>query len=323
MGVPKCAVSVIVLIYNPDVHKLESTLLSIIGQKNVDFEIVLSDDGSKESIEEGVKAFFGKHNFSKYRFIRSVENTGTVKNYLRGLYASNGIYIFGTSPGDMLYDETVLADFYDFAVNQKAKICFGRAAYYNMQGINLNIIEGVPNLPPYPQLFRADQSRKTEKTAIFFGSIILGATFFRERESTIHYLNEIKDYVKFAEDNTSAILAELSGERITYFDRLVIWYEYGTGISTTASSKWHNILENEYDSFYKYIKEKYPRDRILDAAIVDRFSKGKFESKVRRVIKHPFIALEIVRIKRNKKLFVSCTDAGIEHLKYYLKIKEE
>ena len=42
------SVSVILCTYNPDWRKLKATLLSAAMQENIDFEIVLTDDGSGE-----------------------------------------------------------------------------------------------------------------------------------------------------------------------------------------------------------------------------------------------------------------------------------
>ena len=39
-------VSVIILSYNPKIEKMCRTIRSIIGQKNINFEVFVSDDGS-------------------------------------------------------------------------------------------------------------------------------------------------------------------------------------------------------------------------------------------------------------------------------------
>ena len=44
----KYDVSIIVATYNPDLNKLMSTLLSIIIQKGIKFEIIVTDDGSQK-----------------------------------------------------------------------------------------------------------------------------------------------------------------------------------------------------------------------------------------------------------------------------------
>ena len=42
-------ISVVVLTYNPDSEKLLATLRSVICQQDVDYEVILSDDGSVDN----------------------------------------------------------------------------------------------------------------------------------------------------------------------------------------------------------------------------------------------------------------------------------
>ena len=50
-------VSVIVLTYNPLKQKLIATLKTKNSQKNVDIQVIISDDGSKENYFEEAKQF--------------------------------------------------------------------------------------------------------------------------------------------------------------------------------------------------------------------------------------------------------------------------
>ena len=57
-------ISVLVLSYNSDIDKLYLTLKSIIKQKIDDFEIVVSDDGSKDNHEQELAEYFKQNDFS-------------------------------------------------------------------------------------------------------------------------------------------------------------------------------------------------------------------------------------------------------------------
>ena len=50
-------VTICVLTYNPDWIKFRNTLRSIICQRNVDFDIVVSDDGSEENYFDKAEEF--------------------------------------------------------------------------------------------------------------------------------------------------------------------------------------------------------------------------------------------------------------------------
>mgnify|MGYP000552217109 FL=1 len=137
----KYNVSVIVLTYNPDIAKLRSTLFSIIIQKNIDFEIIIADDGSNDDYYDNVLKFFEQNKFINFSIIKNNTNMGIVNNYYNALKRSNGEYIYGISPGDMLYDTNVLLNLYDFAKNKNAEICFGDAAFYSNVRNNLQILK--------------------------------------------------------------------------------------------------------------------------------------------------------------------------------------
>ena len=58
----KTDVSVVVLTYNSDMEKLFGTLRSAICQKQIRFDIVISDDGSDNFDKERLSDFFLKIN---------------------------------------------------------------------------------------------------------------------------------------------------------------------------------------------------------------------------------------------------------------------
>ena len=111
----KYPITVIVATYNPEWKKLRSTLLSIVTQKNIDFEIIITDDGSNDDYFDKAREFFIKNEISKYRFIKNQINIGTVKNFYNAIKCAGGEYVYGISPGDMFYEETTLEKLYFFA----------------------------------------------------------------------------------------------------------------------------------------------------------------------------------------------------------------
>ena len=129
-------VTVCVLTYNPDWVKFRNTLRSIICQKSVDFDIVVSDDGSKDDCFDKAELFFNENGFSSYKLVKKTENQGTVKNAISALQHTRGKYVKLISPGDLLYDENVLAEFVDFAEHNPAAAYFGNAVYYSLENTN-------------------------------------------------------------------------------------------------------------------------------------------------------------------------------------------
>ncbi|MBQ3566546.1 MAG: glycosyltransferase, partial [Oscillospiraceae bacterium] len=125
------SVSVIVATYNFNMLKTVATLNSIIHQKNVSIEIIIADDGSGNSDElDSLNGYFEKNNITNFKIIKNKENQGTVKNLLSGLNTSVGKYIYFISPGDCLFDDMVLSDFFEFCEKRNSKIAFGNAVSY-------------------------------------------------------------------------------------------------------------------------------------------------------------------------------------------------
>lgn len=303
-------VSIIILTYHPNWNKLVRTLGAILMQKAVNFEIVVADDGSEQNYFEALEELFQKKGFSQFKLIKNNVNVGTVKNYLSALKAARGKYIFTTSPGDLLYDEYVIRDFYQFAMSTKSVICFGNAVYYSCteDGKEVMFYERECNHPAHPDMFDGRYSLKMEKTAFFFGNTILGATYFRERISALEYAEKISGVSKFVEDNTTSAWAFMDRKTCRYLKRNMIWYEFGTGISTCEDKIWAGRIQNDYDRLYKKLKEEYPYDPVLDAFYFDRRSKSKWKSLLYRALRHPIVFFMTMTLRFQPKASVGCQE---------------
>ena len=95
-------VSVVFVQYNPDLTKILLSLYALIHQKEISFEIIVSDDGSKEDYFEEIERFFKNNDFSNYYLRKNHQNVGIVKNILLASEIANGRYIYINSPGDVL-----------------------------------------------------------------------------------------------------------------------------------------------------------------------------------------------------------------------------
>lgn len=247
-------VTVCVLTYNPDWTKFRSTLKSIICQKGVDFDIVISDDGSKYNCFDKAERYLKENNFSAYRFIANKRNQGTVKNTISALQIVESKYVKLISPGDFLYDETVLAKFTDFAEMNPAAAYFGNAVYYSTDNSgNIKIYETLHNPKDLKPWIEKDE-KKIRRNYILRRDYILGACFFCNTSIFIDYVKKIDNIVKYAED-FSLVWEIADSQKVLYYEIPFIFYEYGLGISTDSSSKWSSILRtdnlNGFELMYK------------------------------------------------------------------------
>ena len=247
-------VTVLVLTYNPIWTKFRSTLQSIICQKGVDFDIVISDDGSKNNCFDKAEKYLKENNFSAYCFIANKQNQGTVKNTISALQTIKSKYVKLISPGDFLYDETVLAKFTDFAEKNPAAAYFGNAVYYSTDECGeIKIYETLHNPKDLKPWIEKDE-KKIRRNYILRRDYILGACFFCNTSIFIDYVKKIDNIVKYAED-FSLVWEIADSQKVLYYEIPFIFYEYGLGISTDSSSKWSSILRtdnlNGFELMYK------------------------------------------------------------------------
>ena len=124
-------ISVVVGTYNPNWEKLKATLLSILEQKNISLQIIVSDDGSINPLHTEIKTFFNHIGFSDYKLVVGKRNEGTVCQFYRGICASDAKYVKLFSSGDLLYNDMVLSDWLAFTKNNNADLTFGDCVCYN------------------------------------------------------------------------------------------------------------------------------------------------------------------------------------------------
>lgn len=271
------SVSVIIASYNPAWEKLRKTVNSILLQKDISYELIICDDGSETNYFDRLKAILnGK---CSYKLFSAKQNAGTVKNVFKGVEAAEGKYIKMISPGDFLYDELCLKNWIEYMKKNNLDVTFGDAVYYNMANNNLNILN-IKNNPQHPYMYKNKNNIVFDQKEdyLVIGNLVLGATFLIGRELCYNYLTKIINKVIYAEDNIFRLMV-FDDIKIVYYPKKILWYEYGSGISTCGSSVWKqrvladnysatNILLNStgnksFDKRYKYLmKMKFEKKNI-------------------------------------------------------------
>ena len=292
-------ISVILLTYKPNIEKLKRTLSSIIMQKGLSFEVIISDDGSEIDYRDEIETYLKDHDFENYYYHKNVENVGTVKNYYNGMLHANGKYIYAISPGDMLLEENSVKAMFGFCEENKVKICFGNAIYYRYD-------EGVPtvysgqNCPTKPYMYSIDASFSKMKVDFFWEESILGVAYIRERKCAIKCFEAILDKAIYLEDKCTTATALVWGIPIVHFDKNIVWYENGTGVSTSGSSEWSMKLKNDYYTVISELKKSYKKDRLLDLAYIRVTHENKIVRLLTILFKHPILFVERIYTKNRK-----------------------
>lgn len=253
----KYQVSVIVASYNPDYKKLKKTIVSVLKQKEVSFEVIVTDDGSINNFYKEIEEVFEEYNFKNYTLLSNEKNLGTCSNIYHGIKCAQGEYVKLISPGDYLYSEETLCLWTAFMNENQLDISFGDAVFYQMDGNEIRQIK-VRNNPYNRYLYELD-SYKEKKIKIDYLVLydhVVGAAFMMKKEVLERYLEEIQGKVIYAEDFAYRLMI-LAGHHIIYFPKKVIFYEYGTGISTQKEKIWEERLRRDMDQINNIILSKY------------------------------------------------------------------
>ncbi len=293
-------VSVILCTYNPDWRKLKATLLSAVMQEGIDFEIVLTDDGSGEDHFREAAALLDSRGFSNYRIVKNETNVGTVRNLLGAAGQARGEYVAAISPGDMYYDGHVLKCLYDFAKARDAEVCFCDAVYYD-SGDGVRPVGGIPAAPAYPQLFADDTPLKLQQTAFIWGNYVLGATLFMKRENAVRYYELASRGARYIEDTFSLMYMTLAGIRIYHCPVKGIWYEYGIGLSTSTASAAFGRMKTDMDNSFRVLSDYRPYCPALAARCRIRFLRNPVLRIGYLLFRHPLVSLGLLRIFTMKR----------------------
>ncbi len=281
-------VSVILLTYNSDYDKTIATLSSIIHQENVRLELIVADDGSAESNKDRIEAYVKKRQFANFHFVANPVNQGTVKNCLSGLEVASGKYVYLISPGDYLFDKFTLGEFCGYALSHDADICFGNTQCYMEQGDSFELVND--RLPRFPKIYNWKFSNYLiSRIGIVYGERIFGPAYLRKRTVITEYLERIRGKIIYMEDTPTTMLYLLDGNNLKYFDRYVVWYEHGTGITTGNNGVMNPRIGKDNKSFELMLKEHYGHDPIVHSKYLC--------NKKTMAFRHPFIFFTVACLK--------------------------
>ena len=288
-------VSVVVPTYHSDTNKLFMTLLSIINQVEVSYEIIVSDDGSGDFQGQRVIDFFANYSFKNYVLMINSENQGTVSNLLGAFEISKGEYISCISPGDMLFCDTTLNEFYQYAQNNRLDICFGNAIHYNMKN---NVVVEImkSNLPLKPQLYNANTKTVKEMSAHLRSNSINGTTYMRKRECALQSFQWVSKYSKYVEDTTTLQYYLALDDKIGYLNHNYTWYETG-GVSTSNNQNWLNRLRNDITNTLAGLKDSFPDDKVISFIDYNHNTSSHIKTLFYGLFHCPYIILVYVYIR--------------------------
>ena len=245
-------ISVVVTSYNPSWEKLFATLQSIASQRNVDFDVVIADDGSQRNYFEDIERYFDSISFKNYVLTAQEQNAGIVKNFLNGVRHAKGAYIKGLGVGDLLFAPDSLKTLLDRMMESHAEVCITNYSAYSRE----NGIIQEKSIRRFPQNTRVfENAKQLKKHYLLWGDRASGCCTAFLRDTLLRYLEMIDGRVIFAED---MILRMMVFDECKFISipSVISWYEVGSGVSTSGSSIWGDRLEQDWETVTKMLMER-------------------------------------------------------------------
>ncbi len=274
-------VSLLIGTYNPDYKKLFITINSGLLQKNIDLQIVISDDGSQSFELDKLIEFFETKQFHNYVIVSLAKNGGTTRNYNNGLRYCKGDYTKLISPGDYLNGEDCLATWYEYIKNNNAVVSFSDCIHYYYENDEVKTV----SVKSDPQNNKNFYRNSWAYNYLVFDDIVTGACTLASTEKLQKYSDLLLGKVIYAEDNIYRLMA-YNNEPACYYDKDTVLYEHGSGVSTNGNKKWLERIFADYVAADSIMLEWNK-----DSVVAKRFAKIANIRKEKRVVLRKFKVL--------------------------------
>lgn len=259
--------SIIVPIYNVEDY-LEECLESLYNIKNIELEIILVNDGSKDNSFKIMEKF--KDMYPEKTVLINKENGGLSSARNAGMKAAVGEYISFIDSDDFI-DVDEFERFFKEGQKDKLDVIVGNMRYYTPEKT------GDP-------LFRSDMLKNSGilKGVDFFWELFQKPKCFREEVVDDIYRREflLKNDIWFNEnivheDSEFTPLVYLKAEKVRYIDRAFYFYRQRTGsimnkVSEKSIVSLESICERFFDEYKKLDSAK--GKEVLSALILSFYS---------------------------------------------------
>ncbi|WP_026529287.1 glycosyltransferase [Butyrivibrio sp. VCD2006] len=253
-------VSVILLTYHSDYNKTIETVNSILKQENITFELIISEDSEQHEYYDRLRKYLDENKFTNYFFINNDINHGTTINLYNAVKIAKGPYIKPISPGDMLYNEHILYTMINEMKRHNALMGFGIMQFYETRDNERVLLN--KSIPYTFEPYIKRNKRIIAKHFIGYGEWIAGASQIFESNCLCKYLEIIAGRIKYCEDCIT-IMIILDDIQYVFLPEYVIYYEYGTGISTSGTVEDRSRTLDDQIVFCDILYERYKQYKNL------------------------------------------------------------
>ena len=276
-------VSVIMATYNSVWEKCVFTLESITGQHGINLELIVVDDGSADNMFDRFAEYLHVKGFENFRLIESKDSKGTLKNYYEGVSVAKGNYLKLISPGDALFSDTILSNWVRELNESRLCWSFGNAVYYHYVE-NRPAVVREPAFPRIIDCYSTNNAETCRWNYVVLEDVALGAALLCETDIFLNYLIKFLGQIKYAEDVVFNALM-YDGFLPLFYDSNVIFYEYGSGVST-GEKKWKNLIQVDLRNAEIVIANFNRKDALQTRMSKALISMNSASQKRKRILKN-------------------------------------
>ena len=166
---------------------------------------------------------------------------------------TEGKYVKFISAGDAFYDDQTVQGIFDFMEREHCCCCFGLLQGYQVE--DHNSIKKIKYYHPFDlNAYRKKDVRRITKNLVLYSDNVCGAAICYEKEFAIDYMHRICQEVVYEED-IFQVLAAVEGRPVQLYDRYMIWYEIGSGMTTKKHSEFEERIRRDVERFYRKLYE--------------------------------------------------------------------
>jgi len=295
-------VSLLINTYNGE-KTVMLPLLSCLEQDYKKIELVIVDDASSDRTKKTIDTFLAKYEkrFTKTTFIPLQKNVGTVKAFNAGLTRCNGRIIKGLGNDDLLYSHGTISEIVDEFDKSQALVIVGLLRSYcaGNDGFKTNPFQA-PS--PYEFKYFGRSPLEIALLQMKYGFFISGGGIFFSRELIERFKYNLLENieVKYCEDLMS-ILWGLENIPINLYKRYVVWYGFGSGITTNKDSPFRIQTAKDHKNFFHWLKNNYTQKNVNNAIKkkVDNLEKNKLY----RLSHYPYYSISTKVHQIKKKIY--------------------
>jgi len=246
-------VSIIVVTYNSAATLVE-TLESISNQTYRDFEVIISDDGSRDQTREIAEEWCKKNldpKINPYTVIPNKVNTGIPSNCNRGLKKASGDWVKFIAGDDKLAVQCLEDNIKYIESNSLAKVVFSKMKTFIGENESSLIFKSKEY--PYERHYKFfDLNAQNQYKYFLIDSFNVAPVAFLNRK-VLDELGGFDERFQFIEDLPMWLKLMQNGFKIHFFPKVTVFYRVNFGISASKNNLYSPLFTRSYLDIHKKI----------------------------------------------------------------------